>query len=88
MSGRKAIVGLSLLCALVFCAFGAATASAAGGSTAFTCVKGAASADFEDEHCDKGKVGGGFGHVEIAPGSDVKKRQPKTQPLKTSQARR
>ena len=68
MIGRKAAVGLSLLCALLLCAFAAQTASAAKAinTTAFTCIakeKG----DFEDEHCDK-KVTlgtGKFGHVPI-----------------------
>jgi hypothetical protein len=35
------------------------------GTTAVTCVKGAASNDFGDAHCDTTKTGGGFGHVRI-----------------------
>lgn len=59
MIARRTTVGLSLLCALVFCALATQSASAQVGTkatntTAFTCVfaldqKG----DFEDPHCDK-----------------------------------
>lgn len=66
-------VGLSLLCALLFCAFAAQTASAtkATNTTAFTCVpepnkKG----DFTDEHCDTAspeKIGE-FTHAAIENG--------------------
>jgi hypothetical protein len=74
MIGRKATVGLSLLCALMFCALAAQSASAQVGTkaektTAFTCVA-KAKGDFSDAHCDK-KVTpgtGSFGHVEIKPG--------------------
>jgi len=41
MTGRRALVGLSLICALAFTAFSAASASAAPtteGTTAYTCV--------------------------------------------------
>jgi hypothetical protein len=59
-------LGLALLCALAFCAFGAASASASG-TTAFTCVQGG-NEDFEDPHCDNnvGTGNGEYGHVEIA----------------------
>lgn len=73
MIGRRAIAGLSLLSALLFCALAAQGASAAEAknTTAFTCVKGGGSLDFEDAHCDKtttpGK--GEFGHEQIANGS-------------------
>jgi hypothetical protein len=70
MTGRRAIVGLSLLCTLVFCALAAQGASAAPGknTTAFTCVENGGAKDFEDPHCDQ-KVAAGegkFGHVPIA----------------------
>jgi len=69
MIGRRATIGFSLLCALVFCAFAAQSASAvpAKNTTAFTCVENGGVKDFEDPHCDKkGEVGGGkFGHVPI-----------------------
>jgi hypothetical protein len=54
MIGRKAIVGLSLLCALMFCAFAAQGAQAAKGTTAVTCVKvGGTLGGFTDAHCAK-----------------------------------
>lgn len=56
MIGRKAVIGLSLLSALLFCAFAAQSASAAletsDNTTAFTCVSVPGTGDFEDEHCD------------------------------------
>jgi hypothetical protein len=59
MTGRRAAVGLSLLCALVFSAFAAQSASALG-TTAFTCkpfVGVAGSKGFSDEHCEKAAEG-------------------------------
>jgi len=57
MIGRRAVVGLSLLSALLFCAFAAQSASAvpAKNTTLVTCVKAkvAKTGDFDDEHCDK-----------------------------------
>jgi hypothetical protein len=64
MNGRKAVVGLCMLCALVFSAFAAQSASAVTkGTTAYTCVKGAG--NFLTEHCVVGETGGTYGHVEI-----------------------
>jgi len=64
MTGRKAVFCLSLLSALLFCAFAAQGASAivaptSNNTTAFTCVKDASKAgDFKDAHCDvTGKTG-------------------------------
>jgi hypothetical protein len=72
MTGRKALVGLSLLCALVFSAFAASSASALG-TTAVTCAPVLTGAEFEDEHCNTGKIGGkGFIHEEIAPNTVTK----------------
>jgi hypothetical protein len=74
--GRKSILGLSLLSALLVCALAAQGASAAWQTatktTAFTCVKNGGVRDFAagDSHCSKAKVTpetGEFGHVEIAP---------------------
>ncbi len=65
MNGRRAVIGLSLLCALLFSAFAAQSASATVGTTAFTCVEGGGEKDFADAHCDEPKAGGGFGHVAI-----------------------
>lgn len=66
MIGRRAIVGLSLLCALMFSAVAAQSASAVKGTTAFTCVA-KAKGDFSDAHCDTAVPAGTgtFGHVEI-----------------------
>ena len=73
MIGRKAVIGLSLLSALLFCAFAAQSASAAAAknTTAVTCVKGGTDLDFKDEHCDEkvAKGTGSFSHVAIAPGT-------------------
>lgn len=66
MNGRKAIVGLSLLCTLAFCAMAAPSASAAG-TTAFTCVK-VEKGSFADAHCDKSQAGGSYEHQEIKVG--------------------
>jgi hypothetical protein len=71
MTGRKAILGLSLLCALAFSAFAAQSASA--GTTAFTCVKGQGGAGFSDEHCTKAvQTGAAFEHVAIAENKETK----------------
>jgi len=73
MIGRRAVVGLSLLCALLFSALVVQSASAAlttsKNTTAFTCVKDASkTGDFKDSHCDeegeKGKEE--FKHEQIA----------------------
>jgi hypothetical protein len=56
MIGRRAVVSLSLLSALLFSAFAAQSASAtkATNTTTFTCVKGTPGTEqFEDAHCDK-----------------------------------
>jgi hypothetical protein len=70
MTGRRALVGLSLLCALVFSAFAASSASAAtSGLTAVTCKAGAAK-DFSRAHCAKADAvtpgTGIYGHFKIA----------------------
>jgi hypothetical protein len=66
MTGRKALVGLSLLCGLVFSAFTVSSASAVG-TTAFTCEPVATEAQFSDEHCTTPQAGGkGFRHTPIA----------------------
>jgi hypothetical protein len=69
MIGRRATLGLALLCALAVCAFVAQSASAAPGknTTAFTCVEFGGLKDFADAHCDK-KVPAGqgkYGHLPI-----------------------
>jgi hypothetical protein len=76
MIKRRATAGLSLLCALMFCAFAAQSASAQVGTpskntTAVTCVSGGGNLDFSDAHCDN-KVTAGtgqYGHVAISNGT-------------------
>ncbi len=71
MIGRRTVIGLSLLSALLVCAVAAQSASAlkpptSNNTTAFTCVKGAGK-DFKDAHCDEAvPQTGEFGHVAIA----------------------
>jgi hypothetical protein len=76
MIGRRAIIGLSLLSALLFSAFAAQNASAiervtSNNTTAFTCVRDLANhGDFKDEHCDETGVPGqeGYKHELIPVG--------------------
>jgi hypothetical protein len=82
MIGRKSIVGLSLLSALLFCAFAAQSASAeawpkATNLTAYTCVKGATE-DFADAHCDTSQVGGEYGHQLITEKTEIETSNTKT----------
>jgi len=65
MIGRRAVVGLTLLCALLFSAFAASSAQASNGTTAFTCEKVTKGAQFSDAHCTKEGTGEGFIHKEI-----------------------
>ncbi len=55
MIGRKSIVGLCMLCALVFSAFAAQSAAASTGTTAVTCKKGLTG--FKDNHCKEAGSG-------------------------------
>lgn len=68
MNGRRAIAGLSLLCALFLCAFAVPSASASG-TTAVTCVE-KEGGDFKDAHCgEQVKAGEGkFAHSAIPNG--------------------
>ncbi len=74
MIGHRTAIGLSLLGALLICAFAAQSASAAFvpavNTTAFTCVPEGGKKDFKDAHCDE-KVADGtgkFGHELIPAG--------------------
>ena len=72
MKGLRASIGLSVLCALVFCAFAAPSAGALKGTTAYECKPAKEGATgFTDEHCtkeaEKGKAS--FEHVLIPNGS-------------------
>ncbi len=69
MTGRRAIVGLCLLCALFVSAVPVQGANAeTKGTTVFTCKPGASSDDgagnFKDAHCKE--AGAGFGHKTVA----------------------
>lgn len=81
MTGRRTTAGLSLLCALLVCAFAAQSASAAKAvnTTAFTCSKGGGNLDFNDPHCDE-KVTAGtgdYGHVAIENNTTTEIEAPK-----------
>jgi hypothetical protein len=73
MTGRRAMIGLSLLSALFVCALAAQSASAALTTskriTAVTCAPEGGERDFKGAHCDPGDTvarnTGKFGHVEI-----------------------
>jgi hypothetical protein len=84
MIGRRSVVGLSLLCALFFCAFAAQSASAKG-TTAFTCVSNGGSKDFSDAHCDSPVTPGtgSFGHVAITTETLVQLTNDKTKNVTT-----
>jgi hypothetical protein len=60
MIGRRAVIGLSLLSALLVCALAAQSASAvtATNTTAFTCAPVIGGAGFSDAHCDNAVASG------------------------------
>jgi hypothetical protein len=68
MIGRKTVIGLSMLCALVVCAIAAQAASAS--TTAYTCANvGGTSGGFKAAHCKPSDAGAGaFAHVAIKAG--------------------
>ncbi|HEX5609269.1 MAG TPA: hypothetical protein VFX45_04155 [Solirubrobacterales bacterium] len=70
MTGRRAIVGLCMLCALLVSAFAAQGASAVG-TTGYTCntTGTAVGTKFSDAHCKTSNVNGEFRHVEIPKGT-------------------
>jgi len=74
MTGRRGIIGLCLLCALVFSALATSGASAApAGTTAFTCKESATGVGtpFTKSHCKKAdeSATGKFRHVEVPQGT-------------------
>jgi hypothetical protein len=74
MTGRRALVGLSLLCALAFTAFSAASASAAtSGTTPVTCVDTAPTnnGDYTDAHCDTTGPAGASKYKHVAIGAET-----------------
>ncbi|HVQ59332.1 MAG TPA: hypothetical protein VMS60_10560 [Solirubrobacterales bacterium] len=69
MNGRKAIVGLCVLCALLVNAVAAQSASAITGTTVFTCKEGAGDVGgrtFSGDHCRPGDSEGKYGHYKVA----------------------
>jgi hypothetical protein len=68
MNGRKAAVGLVVLCALGVTAFAAPAASA---NTASECEFVKSGASFSDEHCLTASSGAGFKHAPIAAHSPM-----------------
>jgi hypothetical protein len=72
MNGRRAVIGLCMLCALFVSAIAAQGASAKG-TTAFTCAPAEGTpVGFSKEHCkraDAVSTGAKFKHVEIANGT-------------------
>ncbi|HEX6667316.1 MAG TPA: hypothetical protein VF081_12045 [Solirubrobacterales bacterium] len=66
MNGRRAIVGLCMLCALLVSAFAAQSASAITGTTGFTCVKGGGEKTLRGTHClTTGTKPQEYGHLAI-----------------------
>jgi hypothetical protein len=61
MIGRRAIVGLSLLCALFLTALGATSAQAKKGTKTFTCAFVFTGGEFGSAHCNK--KGEAWGHL-------------------------
>lgn len=74
MTGRRAIVGLSLLSAFVVCAFTAPSALAINGTTAFRCIHTIPSGEeFSDEHCTSHQTGqAGFTQMVLAEKAETK----------------
>jgi hypothetical protein len=66
MNGRRAVVGLCMLCALLVSAFAAQSASASKGTTAFTCTESAEVKNRFGAHCLEAGTPKNFGHVAIA----------------------
>lgn len=70
MIRRKAVIGLSVLCALAFCAVAAASASAKG-TTVFTCSKSATTKSFHDAHCTETSGTLEYGHIAVPAGEST-----------------
>jgi hypothetical protein len=72
MIGRRAIIGLLMLCALAFCATAASNAAAA--QTVFECKEEKGKVGFEDAHClvpAPNEAGVKFVHKSIAAGTET-----------------
>jgi predicted RNA-binding Zn-ribbon protein involved in translation (DUF1610 family) len=72
MNGRRAIVGLCMLCALALSAIATQGAAATTkGTTAFTCKEGGSGLQWTDAHCRTRGLGP-FGHVAIPENTTTK----------------
>jgi hypothetical protein len=90
MIGRRATVGLSLLCALLFSAIAVQGAAATAGTkiTAFACEKVAAGAtgEFKDPHCDdKTSTKDGYNHKVLAGKTEIEATNETTGGAKSTQ---
>jgi hypothetical protein len=80
MSGRRAAIGLSLLCALVFSAISVSSAAAATeGTTAFTCSKEVTTKTFVGEHCLSGTGTKEYGHKAFTGATTIAGTNAKTE---------
>lgn len=72
MTARRTIIGLCAICALFVSAIAAQGASAANGTTAFTCSKTGSAPKFSDPDCETTSTTGEYGHTEIKEGETTK----------------
>ncbi|HET7444431.1 MAG TPA: hypothetical protein VFJ57_07210 [Solirubrobacterales bacterium] len=70
MIGRKAMVGLALLCALVFGAVSAQSAFAVG-TTVATCKLNTGKGAFKDAHCSTKEAGGNYEAPEVTENAET-----------------
>jgi hypothetical protein len=76
MIGRKSVLSLSLLGAMMLCAFSAQSAFAVSGwtadhnTTAYECTKSAAELQFSDAHCDN-TGGSTYGHTKLGASTAI-----------------
>jgi hypothetical protein len=78
MNGRKSLLGLCMLCALMVSAVAAQSAMAVSGTTGFTCVNDEVNGTLSGPHCKDSGGTGKYKHVEI--------EQDKTTEIKISNA--
>jgi hypothetical protein len=69
MIGRRSIVGIAALLALVVCSFAAANASAE--QKAYACIEGSTPKEFSDAHCVTPNTTSGTFHLSVEPESSV-----------------
>jgi hypothetical protein len=74
MIGRRAMIGLCMMCALIFSAIAAQGASAASnGTTAFTCIESSegVGVKWSDAHCKTESATGKYRHVAVAENAET-----------------